>query len=264
MRTHIGINGACGRMGQRLVALANADAELSVVAALDARSHPKQGQDAGEVAGIGQTGLIISAELALNLRVDALIDFSLPEGTMSILPTCVARRIPLVIATTGHTPEQRNQIEEAAHETAILMAPNMSLAVNVLLKLVGEAGRLLKGKDFDVEILERHHRFKKDSPSGTALHFARVVQQAMGQSNLRHGREGLVGERPGHEIGVHAIRVGDNAGEHQIIFSTLGETLELSHRAHSRDCYARGALQAAKFLATRPPGRYTMNDVLGL
>jgi 4-hydroxy-tetrahydrodipicolinate reductase len=140
----------------------------------------------------------------------------------------------------------------------------MSLAVNVLMKLVRQAGEVLRDKGFDVEITERHHRFKKDSPSGTALHFARILQEAMGQTQLRHGREGLVGERPPHEIGIHAIRVGDNVGEHTIIFSTLGETLELTHRAHARDCYARGALQAAKFLAGRPPGRYTMNDVLGL
>jgi 4-hydroxy-tetrahydrodipicolinate reductase len=122
----------------------------------------------------------------------------------------------------------------------------------------------LRGRGFDVEILERHHRFKKDSPSGTALHFARLVQEAMGQTELRHGREGLVGERHSQEIGVHAIRVGDNVGEHTVVFSTLGETLELTHRAHARDCYARGALQAAKFLADRPAGRYTMEDVLGL
>jgi 4-hydroxy-tetrahydrodipicolinate reductase len=168
------------------------------------------------------------------------------------------------VATTGHTPSQKKEIEEAAHETALLMAPNMSLAVNVLMKLVRQAAEVLRGRGFDVEILERHHRFKKDSPSGTALHFARIVQEAMGQTELRHGRQGLVGERPGHEIGVHAIRVGDNVGEHTILFSTLGETLELTHRAHARDCYVRGALQAAKFLASKPAGRYTMNDVLGL
>jgi len=144
------------------------------------------------------------------------------------------------------------------------MAPNMSLAVNVLMKLVRQAADVLRDKGFDVEILERHHRFKKDSPSGTALQFAKIIQEGMGQTSLRHGREGLVGERPPHEIGVHAIRVGDNVGEHTIIFSTLGETMELTHRAHARDCYVRGALQAAKFLANRPAGRYTMNDVLGL
>ena len=136
--------------------------------------------------------------------------------------------------------------------------------VNVLFKLVREAGTALKGKGFDVEIIERHHRFKKDSPSGTALHFARVVQEAMGQTELRHGREGLVGERPAQEIGIHAIRAGDNVGEHTIIFSALGETMELVHKSSSRDSYARGALEAAKFLAGKPAGRYTMDDVLGL
>src|SRR5262249_17982257 len=172
--------------------------------------------------------------------------------------------IPLVVATTGHSAEQRRAIEEAAHDTALLMAPNMSLAVNVLFELVRQAGELLAGKGFDVEIIERHHRFKKDAPSGTALQFARIVQEGMGQAELRHGREGLVGERPPTEIGVHALRVGDNVGEHEIVFSTLGETLELVHKGHSRDSYARGALLAAKFLAGKPAGRYGMDDALRL
>src|SRR5262249_38771237 len=162
------------------------------------------------------------------------------------------------------TAGQRQQIEEAAHEAALLMAPNMSLAVNVLFELVRQAATLLNGKGFDVEIVERHHRYKKDAPSGTALHFARIVQEVQKQSKLVHGREGLVGERPASEIGMHALRVGDNVGEHTIIFSTLGETLELVHRGHTRDSYARGALLAAKFLAGKPAGRYAMNDVLGI
>ncbi|HJT76318.1 MAG TPA: 4-hydroxy-tetrahydrodipicolinate reductase [Gemmataceae bacterium] len=263
MKTTIGINGACGRMGQRLVALAHEDEGLAVGAALEAGGHPQLGRDAGEVAGIGPIGVPVRADLPGH-RLDAVIDFSMPEGTMTVLRQCLERRVPLVVATTGHTPEQRREIEAAAHEIALLMAPNMSLAVNLLMKLVRQAAEALRGKGFDVEILERHHRFKKDSPSGTALHFAHIVQEAMGQTQLRHGREGLVGERPAGEIGVHAIRVGDNVGEHTILFSTLGETLELTHRAHARDCYARGALQAAKFLAGKPAGRYTMNDVLGL
>ena len=216
------------------------------------------------------TGRAVRTEIErlLDARTDAralaIIDFSQPEGTMAVLPVCVERRIPIVVATTGHTLDQKQEIEAAAHQTAVLMAPNMSLAVNVVTKLVQQAGLMLRDKGFDVEILERHHRYKKDSPSGTALHFARIIQDVMGQSQIRHGREGLVGERPATEIGIHAIRVGDNVGEHTILFSTLGETLELTHKAHARDCYARGALQAAKFLAGRPPGRYTMNDVLGL
>ncbi|HWG45489.1 MAG TPA: 4-hydroxy-tetrahydrodipicolinate reductase [Gemmataceae bacterium] len=264
MKTILGINGAAGRMGQRLVHLTCEDNDLTLGAALEAANSPQQGCDIGELAGLGSLGVPIRAELPHQQRLDALIDFSMPEGTMTVIPLCVARRIPLVVATTGHTAAQRQEIEAAAHHTALLMAPNMSLSVNVLFQLVRQAATLLKDKGFDVEIVERHHRFKKDAPSGTALHFARIVQEVMGQTQLRHGREGLVGERPPHEIGMHALRTGDNVGEHTIIFSTLGETLELVHRGHTRDSYARGALLAAKFLAGKPAGRYTMEDVLGL
>jgi 4-hydroxy-tetrahydrodipicolinate reductase len=264
MRTTIGINGACGRMGQRLIALAHEDKQLTIGAALDAPNHPGMGHDAGEIAGVGKIGVPVTATVPLSKHLNVMIDFSTPEGTMSALLVCLERKIPLVVATTGHTPEERQQVEAAAHDIAILMAPNMSLAVNLLFSLTTRAAEALAGKGFDVEIVERHHRFKKDSPSGTALHFARLIQQAMGHTHLRHGREGIVGERPAHEIGIHAVRVGDNPGEHTIIFSALGETMELVHRAHNRDCYARGALQAAKFLADRPPGRYSMRDVLGL
>jgi 4-hydroxy-tetrahydrodipicolinate reductase len=264
VKTTIGINGACGRMGLRIVQLAHEDKDLVVGAALESPEHPQQGRDIGEVAGIGKLGVPVRTGLPIEKQVNVVIDFSQPEGTMAVLPVCVQRHIPIVVATTGHTKAQRDDIEAAANYTAVLMAPNMSLAVNVLMKLVGQAAQVLRNKGFDVEILERHHRFKKDSPSGTALQFARLIQEAMGLTELRHGREGLVGERSAREIGIHAIRAGDNPGEHSIIFSTLGETLEMTHRAHSRDCYVRGSLQAAKFLADRPAGRYTMNDVLGL
>lgn len=264
MKTHIAINGAAGRMGQRLIDLCHQDPELALSAALDAPGCPLLGRDIGEVCGLGRLGVALRDALPDDKRVEVLVDFSMPEGTMAVLPECVGRRIPLVVATTGHTAAQKKEIEEAAHDIALLMAPNMSLAVNVLFQLVRQAARLLAGKDFDVEIVERHHRYKKDAPSGTALHFARIVQEAMGQKEVRHGREGLVGERPRGEIGMHALRVGDNVGEHTILFSTLGETLELTHKGHTRDSYARGALLAAKFLATRPAGRYGMEDVLGL
>jgi 4-hydroxy-tetrahydrodipicolinate reductase len=264
MKTHIAINGACGRMGQRIVALAHEDQELAIVAAVDSARHPNQGRDAGELAGIASLGVPVTSELPLSARPDVVIDFSTSEGTMAIVKACEGRKIPIVIATTGHSDPQRRDIESAAHATAVLMSPSMSLVVNLLFKLVNDAATALRGKGFDVEIVERHHRFKKDSPSGTAMHLARVVQQAMDIPNLVHGREGLVGERPATEIGVHAVRGGDNVGEHTIIFSTLGETLELVHKGYSRDSYARGALLAAKFLANRPAGRYTMADVLGL
>jgi 4-hydroxy-tetrahydrodipicolinate reductase len=264
MKIHVAVNGAAGRMGQRLVALCREDPELALVAALDASAHPKQGTDAGELAGLGAIGVPLTAEVPLKERVDVMIDFSVPEGTMAALRLCLQRSIPLVVATTGHSAEQKAEIAEAAHDIALLVAPNMSLVVTVLYELTRIAGEALRGKGFDVEIIEKHHRFKKDSPSGTALQFARIVQQAMGQTEVRHGREGLVGERPAHEIGVHAIRAGDNVGEHTILFSALGETLELVHKSSSRDSYARGALLAAKFLAGKPAGSYSMKDVLGL
>jgi 4-hydroxy-tetrahydrodipicolinate reductase len=264
MKTVIGVNGACGRMSQRIVQLAHEDQELTIGAALENSGHPRQGQDIGEVAGLGKIGVPVTASIPVSRKLDVMIDFSVPEGTMAVLPLCLERQIPLVVATTGHSAAQQEQIEAAAHHTAILMAPNMSLVVNVLYKLVKEAAELLRDKDFDVEIIERHHRFKKDAPSGTAMHFAKIVQKAMALPDLRHGREGLVGERPAKEIGMHAVRVGDNVGEHAVIFSTLGETMELVHKGHTRDAYVRGALLAAKFLADRPPGRYSMDDVLGL
>jgi 4-hydroxy-tetrahydrodipicolinate reductase len=264
MKTVIGINGAAGRMGQRLVHLCQEDKELSLGAALESPSHPLLGRDIGEMCGLGPLGVLLRSDVPHNHRLDVLIDFSMPEGTMNVLPLCTGRGIPLVVATTGHTHSQKAEIEAAAHHTAVLMAPNMSLSVNVLFELVGRAAELLNGRGFDVEIVERHHRFKKDAPSGTALHFAKIVQDQMKQTQLRHGREGLVGERPPHEIGMHAIRAGDNVGEHTIIFSTIGESLELVHKGHSRDSYAHGTLAAAKFLAAKPAGRYSMKDVLGL
>lgn len=263
MKTTIAINGAGGRMGQRLVALAREDAGLKVVAALDAPGSPALGRDAGELAGVGPVGVPVTADLPLEPRPECVIDFSAPAGTMAVLPVCVARRVPLVVATTGHTEAQKAEIEAAAHDTAVLFAPNMSLVVNLLFKLVRQAAEALNGKGFDAEIVERHHRYKKDSPSGTAVHFAEVIREVQG-GRFVHGREGLVGERQADEIGLHAVRAGDNVGEHTIIFSTLGETLELVHKGHSRDSYARGALLAAKFLATKTAGRYTMADVLGL
>jgi len=264
MKTHIAINGACGRMGQRLVALSREDPEFKLVAAIDWAGHPAQGRDAGELAGVGPLGVAITPALPLDARPDVLVDFSVPEGTLAAVKVCEERKIPIVVATTGHSDQQRKEIEGAAHATAVLFSPSMSLVVNLLFKLVKDTAAALKGKGFDVEIVERHHRFKKDSPSGTAMHFARIVQQAMEIPKLVHGREGMVGERPQAEIGVHAIRAGDNVGEHTIIFSALGETLELVHKGYSRDSYARGALLAAKFLANKPAGRYTMADVLGL
>jgi 4-hydroxy-tetrahydrodipicolinate reductase len=249
-------------MGTRIVQLVHEDAELAVAAAVEYANHPKLGADIGELCGLGKLGVPLAAELTA--PVDVVIDFSTPEGALAIAPRCVGRQIPLVVATTGLSKAQRAEIEETGQEIPLLVAPNMSLIINLLMKLVGEAAAVLKDADPDIEILERHHRFKKDAPSGTALEFVRIITRAVGEKRLVHGRQGLVGERPRDEIGIHAVRVSDNAGEHTIIFSLMGETLEFTHRAHSRDCYARGAVRAAKFLVTKKAGLYTMADVLGL
>jgi 4-hydroxy-tetrahydrodipicolinate reductase len=264
MKTRIAIHGAAGRMGQRLVALGLQDAGLSIVATLESATNKALGRDAGEVAGIGPIGVPIRSDLPLDVHPEVVIDFSSPEGTVALLTLCRQRKLPIVIATTGHSPKDREEIASAAHEIAILLAPNLSLVVSVLFHLTRQAAKLLNGRGYDVEIIERHHRFKKDSPSGTALYFARIIQEQMGQTTVRHGREGLVGERPAEEIGIHAIRAGDSVGEHTIIFSALGETMELVHKGSSRDSYARGALQAAKYLAGKAAGMYSMDDVLGL
>ena len=260
----IAISGAAGRMGQRLVALTQADPELELVAALEAENSPAIGKDAGEVAGLGKIGVEISSQLPD--RVDAVIDFSIPEGAVAIAQVCAARGISLIEATTGLSEQQRQIILDAAQETAVVMAPSMSLAVNIAMKLVAEAAEALKdlSSGVDVEIVERHHRFKEDAPSGTALKFGEIVADKMGQTEHVHGRHGQTGQRPQTEIGYHALRTGDNVGEHQIIFGMMGETLEVSVRGNTRDSYAYGALTAAKFAATQGAGLYSMADVLNL
>jgi 4-hydroxy-tetrahydrodipicolinate reductase len=258
----IAIHGAAGRVGQRLVALASVDPQLKVVAALDRPDHPRQGDDAGLLAGIGEIGVPLTSCMPQDL--DVLIDFSVPAACEAIVEGCLARRVPAVVATTGLSKEHVQILHTAARQIALLWAPNMSLAVNLTMKLAQVAAAALKGHDADVEILERHHRFKEDAPSGTALRFGEIIAGCMGQTEHRHGREGRPGRRPHNEIGYHAIRTGDNAGEHTIVFGMLGETIELTVRASNRDCYAMGALAAAKFLVGKPAGWYAMSDVLGL
>jgi 4-hydroxy-tetrahydrodipicolinate reductase len=258
----VGISGAAGRMGQRLIVLGTADNALEVAAAIEVENHPKLGDDIGELCGIGKIGVPLSAELDRN--VDVLIDFSSPKGTERIVQQCLNRRTPLVFATTGTTPQQDQLLRETATQIPVLASPSMSMTVNLTMKLCELAAKTLKDKDVDVEILERHHRFKADAPSGTALKFGKIIAAEMGQAVEQHGREGRIGERPRNEIGYHAIRIGDNPGEHSILFGLMGETLELTVKASNRDCYALGALAAAKFLHGKRPGLYSMSDVLGL
>ena len=264
MATKIAIHGAAGRMGQRLIALGVADPNIEIVGAIDSTTHPATGVDAGIVAGVGEIGIMVGAELPD--QVDAVIDFSVPQAAVAISKQCCQRHVPVVLATTGLSDQEQDQLNTAAESIALCQAPNMSLAVNLLMKLSEVAGNALAKHPTgaDVEILERHHRFKEDAPSGTALAFGQIIAQAMGQSRHQHGREGRPGQRPHEEIGYHAIRTGDNPGEHTIIFGLLGETIELRVAATSRDCYAQGALVAAQWLVGKPPGKYDISDVLGL
>ncbi len=198
--------------------------------------------------------------------MQAVIDFSVPEATDKLVDICVNRRIPLVFATTGLIEAQEEQLQVASESIPIVKAASMSLAVNLTMKLAEIAGLALRDHPTgaDVEIIERHHRFKEDAPSGTALAFGRILATAMGQTAEQHGRSGRPGQRPHNEIGYHAVRVGDNPGEHTIVFGLLGETVELRVAATNRDCYAQGAIVAAKWLQGKPPGLYSMQDVLGL
>ncbi|MFM7037903.1 MAG: 4-hydroxy-tetrahydrodipicolinate reductase [Planctomycetaceae bacterium] len=264
MTLKIAVNGAAGRMGQRVVALALQATDLHVAAALESPNSPALGRDCGELAGAGHCGVPVSHEL--NARVDVVIDFSTPAGLQTILPLCETRAIPLVVATTGLPAELRSAVLATAQSTPVLMAPSMSTAVNLVMKLVSDAARILRNNSdgVDVEIIERHHRFKEDAPSGTALQFGRIVAEQMGQQNHVHGREGRTGKRPASEIGYHAVRTGDNVGEHTIIFGLMGETIDLTVRGHTRDSYALGSLTAARFLANQKPGLYSMADALGL
>jgi len=261
-KTNIVIHGAAGRMGRRLVALIADDSAANLAAALDAEACPFLGQDAGELAGVGTLGVPIRVGLPDDQPSDVVIDFSLPEGADAIVAECLAKKVPLVLATTALTEAQQAAVHAAAKEIPILHAPNMSLAVNLAMELTGVAAKALAGADSDVEILERHHRFKEDSPSGTALKFGEIVAEQMGQTKEQHGREGRIGERSRDEIGYHAIRTGDNPGEHTIVFGMLGETIEITVRASNRDCYASGAIAAAKYLVGKTPGLYSMKDMM--
>jgi 4-hydroxy-tetrahydrodipicolinate reductase len=251
-------------MGLRLVALGSQDSSLQIVAALEASGHPRLGTDIGTVAGVGDIGVPLTAEL--QVETDAVIDFSVPAGTEAIASVCVARGVPLVVATTGLSESQQSLLKRAAETIAIVWAPNMSLAVNLTMKLADVAAAALRdvAAGADVEIIERHHRFKEDAPSGTALRFGEIIAAKMGQTRHVHGRQGRPGRRPRDEIAYHAVRTGDNPGEHTIVFGMLGETVELRVAATSRDAYAAGALAAAKYVAGKSPGLYSINDVLGL
>ncbi|HWI98648.1 MAG TPA: 4-hydroxy-tetrahydrodipicolinate reductase [Burkholderiales bacterium] len=250
----IAIAGAGGRMGRTLIEAVLADRGLSLAGAFDVPGSPAIGQQAGNIR--------IGSDPSTAAAADVLIDFTRPEGTLEHMRHAKA----MVIGTTGFSPAQKKAIEEAAKRMPIAMAANFAVGVNAAYRLAEMAARIL-GDGYDVEIIEAHHRHKVDAPSGTALRLGEVVAKALNRKLsdvARHGRAGETGERPGKQIGFHAIRGGDIVGEHTVMFAGQGERLEVTVRSQSRMTYAAGALRAAKFLQDRAPGLYDMADVLGL
>jgi 4-hydroxy-tetrahydrodipicolinate reductase len=260
------MNGACGRMGRQIIACAAQDASVQLVGALERKGAPLMGQDIGSIVGCGALNISVSSSLEeIKGSVDAVIDFSSPESSLELAKIAAARKIPLVIGTTGFTSQQETQLKEIVKSIACVKAPNMSMGVNLLFKLVEEAAKVLKS--YDKEIVEAHHHLKKDAPSGTAKGILQAMQKGLGKNiekDVVTGRSGMVGERKPDEIGVFAVRAGDIVGDHTVLFAGGGERLELIHRAHSREPFAQGSLTAAKFAAKAKPGFYDMQDVLGL
>ena len=257
----IGMHGVLGRMGTRILQLLLEDPTFRLGAALDRADHPELGRDVGPLVGAGPLGVPVTS--SLESTVDVLIDFSTPSATLKIAETAASLGIPLVVGTTGLETPHRDHLLSYSRTIPILVSPNMSRAVNLLMSLTAIAAKSL-GTLADVEIIERHHHFKKDAPSGTALRLAEIVADAIQTRDFVHGRHGQVGERKPGEIGLHALRVGDNPGEHTVVFGLLGDTIELTHRALNRDGFARGALDAARFLADKPARLYSMADLVAI
>jgi 4-hydroxy-tetrahydrodipicolinate reductase len=262
----VAVAGAGGRMGRMLIEAVLKAPDMRLAAAFDLAGSPVLGRDAGELAG-SACGVPVSADVDAGLAAaDCLIDFTRPEGTMGHLAACRRRGVGMVIGTTGLSAEQKKALAEAAAEMPIVFAPNMSVGVNLVFKLLDAAARVLN-EGYDIEILEAHHRHKVDAPSGTALRMGEVVAAALGRDLAGcaiYGRQGVTGERDPSTIGFATIRGGDIVGEHSAIFAGIGERVEISHKAASRMPYALGSLRAARFLAGRKSGLFDMQDVLGL
>lgn len=266
MTHRIAIAGASGRMGQMLIEAVRASDDCVLTGALDISASPAIGQDAGAFAGQA-TGVLITSDLVTGFKdSQVLIDFTRPEGTLAHLAVCRTLGVGMIIGTTGFSDAQKAQIVEAAKDIPIMMAPNMSVGVNVTLKLLEMAAKAL-ATGYDIEIIEAHHRHKVDAPSGTALKMGEVIAEALGrdlQDCAVYAREGVTGERDPSSIGFATIRGGDIVGDHTVLFAGTGERIEISHKSSSRATYAQGSLRAVRFLAGRKAGLFNMFDVLGL
>lgn len=264
---NVTIAGAAGRMGQRIIHMIHQNPETTLTGAFERPDHPCVGQDAGVVAGVGELGVTIAGAMQKSAdQADVLIDFTAPQATLDNMRVAADKGLAMVIGTTGITGEVLKEVETLAGKIRCVLAPNMSVGVNVMFKIAGEMARIL-GADYDMEILEVHHRLKKDAPSGTAMRLAQILADASNRDLERVGvyeRRGMIGERTREEIGVQTWRAGDITGEHTVMFGGIGERLELIHRAHNRDNFARGAVRAALWVVQQPKGLYDMQDVLGL
>jgi 4-hydroxy-tetrahydrodipicolinate reductase len=267
MSVPIVVCGAAGRMGRTLVALISQDPGAHLHAAVETPGHPALGQDAGVLAGGAALQVPLTADYGrVAVSGTVTLDFTVAAAAVEHLRTAVDNGAGIVVGTTGYSPEEQRELDRLAPRTRCVVAANMSVGVNVLLELVEAAAAALGGA-FDPEIVEIHHRMKVDAPSGTALALGRAVAAGLGRDferSKRLAREGIVGQRTDEEIGIVALRGGDVVGDHTVVFAGLGERLELTHRAQSRECLARGAVRAGIWLAGRPVGRYSMADVLGL
>ena len=260
--------GAAGRMGRMLVAQIVSNPQLVLAGATEYAGAPTIGQDAAVLAGLAPSGVVVTDDLRVALEgADVVIDFSLPDSTRQTVKVAAELGVSMVIGTTGLPAEDRDAITQAASSgSRIVFAPNMSIGVNLLFHLCGKVASAL-GSDYDIEVVEMHHNRKKDAPSGTAVRLGEILAESTGldyAKDTRHGREGNVGARTQREIGMHAIRGGDVVGDHTIIYATDGERVELTHKASSRETFAKGAIRAVTFLATAEPGLYDMQAVLGL
>ena len=266
MSLDVAIAGAAGRMGRALIEAVSAAPDLKLAAALEHAGSSFLGKDAGELIG-APNGIAITSDLNQALAgARVLIDFTRPDATLEHLDACVARGVAAVIGTTGFSAEQKRRISDAAQQTAIVFAPNMSVGVNLMFKLLDVAAGVL-AQGYDVEIIEAHHRHKIDAPSGTALRMGEVIAAALKRdlaATAVYGREGVTGERKPETIGFATVRGGDIVGDHTALFAGIGERLEITHKAASRATFALGALRAARFLAERKSGLFDMQDVLGL
>ncbi|MBI4229076.1 MAG: 4-hydroxy-tetrahydrodipicolinate reductase [Deltaproteobacteria bacterium] len=261
------VTGAAGRMGRRIISLLLHEDDMEVVAATEVGGHPCIGKDVGEIIGLGKLDVLVSDNLdKAASKADVVVDFTNPQATLDAARHASMEGKPMVIGTTGFSSEERVTLEELAKRFPCVVSPNMSIGVNIMFEITRKLAELL-GNEFDVEIIEAHHRQKRDSPSGTAIRLGEIIAESTGRDFskvARFERHGHVGERGLNEIGIQAIRGGDIIGEHSVLFCGNGERVELTHRATNRDNFARGAIRALRWIIGKPPGIYTMRDVLGI